>query len=100
MANQERYYFYAPTWDCPPDGPIKLGNVLLSVKKPDRPTAHCQPSEESDIYHSEKRGVDYTADKMRSGRFSVLTKWLSFLGLGVDVGHDLSKTYVIHTHCH
>ncbi|ENH75406.1 hypothetical protein FOC1_g10002966 [Fusarium oxysporum f. sp. cubense race 1] len=32
MANRDFFYFYAPTWDYPPEGPIKLGNVISSVK--------------------------------------------------------------------
>ena len=91
MANRERLYFYAPTWDSPPDGPIRLGNVLTSVTKPDRPLACNPPPSDSDVFRTEKRSVRYTREKLRSGQFSVLTKFLSFLGFGVDVGVDFHR---------
>ncbi|RFN51774.1 hypothetical protein FIE12Z_3977 [Fusarium flagelliforme] len=49
MANREATYFYAPTWDSPPDRPIKVGNVISSVKEPHRPRFYCPPSDESDV---------------------------------------------------
>ncbi|SPQ26063.1 085264aa-fb84-4513-9374-dac57e83f289 [Thermothielavioides terrestris] len=34
MANQTKQYFLAPTWDYPPNGPISLGNIILSPRAP------------------------------------------------------------------
>ncbi|KAF4962442.1 hypothetical protein FSARC_9471 [Fusarium sarcochroum] len=92
MANREFFYFYAPTWDSPPDGPIKLGNVISSVKRPDRPLFCSPPSQDTDIFETEKKSVQYTKEKLRSGRFSILTKFLSVLGFGVDVGAEVERS--------
>ncbi|KAI1658709.1 hypothetical protein F4813DRAFT_388475 [Daldinia decipiens] len=86
MANRTSYFFYAPTWDYPPNGPIKLGNVLTSLKKPERPLCTAAPLADADVFSSEKTQVEFSRDKLNSGQFSILTKFLSFLGVGVDVG--------------
>ena len=94
MANRQATYFYAPTWDYPPDGPIRLGNVISSVKEPHRPRFYCPPSDESDVSKLEKKSVQYTKEKSKSGRFSILTKFLSILGFGVDVGVEIERRFV------
>lgn len=91
MANRIPCFFYAPTWDFPPDGPIKLGNVIASVKTPELPLCTAQPLAEDDVYSTEKRTVEFSYEKLREGRFSILTKFLSFLGVGVDVSPSRSK---------
>lgn len=90
MANRDFFFFYAPTWDFPPGGPIKLGNIITSVKKPQRPLS-CSPPSGSDIFATEKRSVQYTKEKLRTGKFSILTKFLSVLGFGIDVGAEIDK---------
>ncbi|KAF7548549.1 hypothetical protein G7Z17_g6987 [Cylindrodendrum hubeiense] len=40
---------------------------------------------------TEKRCVEYSKQKMRSGKFSVLTKFLKGLGFGVDVGAEVDN---------
>lgn len=94
MANREATYFYAPTWDNPPDGPIKLGNVISSIKEPHRPRFHQSPYGDSDISKLEKKSVQYTKEKSKSGRFSILTKFLSVFGFGVDVGAEIERRFV------
>lgn len=91
MANRQYFFFYAPTWDYPPDGPIKLGNVITSVKKPERPFYCAPPPEGSGVFSTEKTSVQYTKEKLRSGKFSILTKFLSILGFGVDVGAEVDN---------
>ncbi len=86
MANRVFYFFYAPTWDYPPEGPIKLGNVLASIKTPESPLFTAPPPGPSDVYSTEKTEVEFSEEKLREGQFSILTKFLSFLGFGVDVG--------------
>jgi hypothetical protein len=94
MANREFFYFYTPTWDYPPEGPIKLGNVITTVKKPHIPLINCPLTEDAGIYKTVKRKVQYTKDKLRSGQFSILTKFLSVLGFGVDVGVEVERRFV------
>ncbi|KAF6812643.1 hypothetical protein CSOJ01_05062 [Colletotrichum sojae] len=69
MANRERYFFYAPTWDYPPNGPIKLGNVIPSVKKPQQALS-CVSPEDSILLKTEKRLM---------------------LGFGVDIGAEIDN---------
>lgn len=82
MANRDFFYFYAPTWDFPPDGPIQLGNVLTSLEKPERPLC-CYPPppafDASNLLRTTKTDVQYTKEKLKSGKFSLLTKFLSVL---------------------
>lgn len=57
MEGQVAYFFYAPTWDFPPEGPIKLGNVLTSVEKPEQPLSTTPPPTEVEVVSSEKKDV-------------------------------------------
>ncbi|EWZ81465.1 hypothetical protein FOWG_14468 [Fusarium oxysporum f. sp. lycopersici MN25] len=91
MANRDLFYFYAPTWDYPPEGPIKLGNVISSVKKPHIPLIHSPPTEETGVFKTEKKKAQYTTEKLRSGKFSILTKFLSVLGFGVDISAEVER---------
>ncbi|VUC35621.1 unnamed protein product [Clonostachys rosea] len=101
MANPEFFFFYAPTWDYPPGGPIKLGNVITSVKNPHRPLFCSPPPEDSDVFKTEKKSVQYTKEKLRRGKFSILTKFLGILGFGLDIGAELAsndeETFVFDT---
>lgn len=90
MANRDFFYFYAPTWDFPPDGPIQLGNVLTSLAKPERPLC-CNPPAAPDspsLLRTTKTHVEYTKEKVKSGKFALLTKFLSVLGVGVDISYE------------
>lgn len=86
MANIVFYFFYAPTWDWPPEGPIKLGNVLTSIKKPEQPFYTAPLPSQSEVYSSEKTDVQCSCEKTREGKFSILTKFFSVIGVGVDIG--------------
>jgi hypothetical protein len=91
MANRQYFFFYAPTWDYPPGGPIKLGNVITSVKKPERPLHCAPPPEGSGVFSTKKMSFQYTKEKLRSGKFSILTKSLGILGFRVDVGAEVDN---------
>ena len=100
MSNRSKTYFLAPTWDYPPPprGPIRLGNFIASPLKPvpalysapsDLTTSQATASGHGDVEESfemEKKEVTWSHDKLRAGKFGVWTEFLSFLGLGVDVG--------------
>ncbi|OPB38931.1 hypothetical protein A0O28_0020370 [Trichoderma guizhouense] len=92
MANNQSLFFYAPTWDYPPNGPIKLGNVITSVKKPERPL-HCVPPLDSDVFSTKKMSVEHTKDQQQNERFSILVRFFSIFGLNVRVstGRETSK---------
>ncbi|KAF4626073.1 hypothetical protein G7Y89_g12088 [Cudoniella acicularis] len=93
MSNPTFFYFYAPTWDFPPGGPIKLGNVITSIKKPEQPLYTAPLPTDSQVFSSEKSHVEYSKEKSRGGKFSILTKFLSILGVGVDLGANWDKRY-------
>lgn len=84
MANSQNLFFYAPTWDYPPEGPIKLGNVITSVKKPERPL-HCVPPADSDVFSTKKKNVQHTKDEAQNEKFSILVKFFNILGLDIQV---------------
>uniref|UniRef100_A0A8H7KCQ1 Uncharacterized protein n=1 Tax=Bionectria ochroleuca TaxID=29856 RepID=A0A8H7KCQ1_BIOOC len=85
MESQVAYFFYAPTWDFPPEGPIKLGNVLTSVEKPEQPLSTTPSPTEDEVFSSEKKDVEHSIEKLREGKSSLFTKFLKFIGVGVDV---------------
>ncbi|KAI1488414.1 hypothetical protein F5X96DRAFT_83541 [Biscogniauxia mediterranea] len=91
MANRTPYFFLAPTWDFPPPpaGPIQLGSVITSVKRPERPLYTAPPPTESEVFCSEKRHFTFSTEKLRAGRFGIFTRFLSMvLGVGADAGVD------------
>ncbi|KAH8669343.1 hypothetical protein BGZ61DRAFT_364104 [Ilyonectria robusta] len=85
MANNVYYLYYAPTWDWPPEDPIKLGNVLMSVKKPEQPLHTAPLPTVDEIFSSDKYEVEYTKEKLRKGGVSILATFLSILGVGVGL---------------
>jgi hypothetical protein len=93
MANHVYSYFYAPSWDYPPDGPIKVGNVITSILKPEQPLFTAPYPSDGEMLLSEKKVVEYTKEKLRAGKFGILTKFLSILGFGVDFGVDWERRY-------
>lgn len=46
-----------------------------------------------EIFSSDKYEVEYSKEKLREGGFSILTAFLSILGVGVDVGADWKHRY-------
>ncbi|SPJ79063.1 uncharacterized protein FTOL_07454 [Fusarium torulosum] len=92
MANRKICYFYTPTWDYSPESPIKLRNVISSVKRPHLPLFTAPPLDKTGIFTTEKKSAEYTKEKLRSGRFSILTKFLSVFGFGVDVGAEVESS--------
>jgi hypothetical protein len=88
MANRTAYFFYAPTWDypAPPLGPIKLGNVITSLDTPELPLYTAVLPDDSGIFALDKTSVEFTREKLREGKFGIVTKFLSIFGFGVDLG--------------
>ncbi len=72
MSNIAHYYFYAPTWDYPPGGPIKLGSVISTVKQPEIALYTAPPLTKADVISSEKTHVEFSREKLRAGDFSIL----------------------------
>ncbi|KAK4040988.1 hypothetical protein C8A01DRAFT_45809 [Parachaetomium inaequale] len=73
MANQTKQYFLAPSWDYPPNGPIALGNIIISPSRP---------------------STAYT--------LGIWTKFVEFLGLSLGFetthkAHDMFRFERVHT---
>lgn len=85
MANQTLYYYFAPTWDFPPKGPLQLGNILMSVKKPERALYTAPLPDATEIITSEKSQVEFSREKLKGGKFSIFTRFIKFIGLGIDL---------------
>ncbi|KAK5993702.1 hypothetical protein PT974_07138 [Cladobotryum mycophilum] len=92
MANTAFHFYYAPTWDWPPEGPIKLGNVLASIQSPERPLCTAPLPNDHEVFSSEKKEVKYSKAQFSEGKFSILTTFLKILGLGVEAGADWKKS--------
>ncbi|KAH7165315.1 hypothetical protein EDB81DRAFT_710785 [Dactylonectria macrodidyma] len=92
MANQIPLFFFAPTWDYPPGGPIRLGNVITSLKKPEQPLFRPQPPTDGDVITSEKRRVEYSREKLELGKFSILTRFFNLVGFDVDFGAEINRS--------
>jgi len=95
MASEVPEYFLPRNWDYPPGGPIKLGNVLASLKEPHRPLATLQPDANS-IIKSRKSLAAIETEDGRSGGVTVMTTFLSaLLGAGVDVAVNVERGSVL-----
>jgi len=92
MANQKKTYFLCPTWDYHPDGPIQIGNIILTPSTPAEPLNDCErrlPGQDSLFPPTIKTGVTWSREKLRSGSYGLWTELLSFLvGLGMDAAVD------------
>ncbi|KAJ6088425.1 hypothetical protein N7486_009686 [Penicillium sp. IBT 16267x] len=94
MASQTPDFFFASTWDYPPPptGPIQLGNLITSLQKPEQPLFTAALPTESEIFSSDKNDVTFSRERMRAGKFGILTQFLSVLGVGIDVEGGLEES--------
>ncbi|KIW33856.1 uncharacterized protein PV07_00672 [Cladophialophora immunda] len=93
MANQQKKYFYPPSWDYPPGGPIALGNIITSPRDPVPPLVAVAPHELPDVTKlAGKTKVEWTHERATTGAFGIYTKFLQQIaGVGVDAGVDLGR---------
>ena len=78
-------YFLAPTNDCPPSGPIALGNIIASPSTPEvalnpKPATLNRP-----IYESYKTNWTAEVGRYKQGKIGIWTKFLQALGIGIDL---------------
>ncbi|KAF2087529.1 hypothetical protein K490DRAFT_41432 [Saccharata proteae CBS 121410] len=80
-------WFLAPR-ACPPDGPIQLGNIIISPEEPDDPlfaNTEALPATET-VTEFVESDLNFTNMKQVGSRFSLWTGFLQFvLGMGADV---------------
>ncbi|KAI1112784.1 hypothetical protein F5Y14DRAFT_420032 [Nemania sp. NC0429] len=102
MANRALYFFLAPTWDypSPPAGPIQLGNVIASVRAPERALYRAPKPDDSStaaVFSTTQKRVTFSREKLIGGGFGVFTTFLNaVLGLGIDAAVDLEATDTSH----
>lgn len=87
MANRTPYFFLAPTWDYPssPSRPIQLGNVITSVKTPERALYKAPKPDDPAVFSTAQKQVVFSTEKLFGGRFGMFTRFLNVvLGFGVD----------------
>ncbi|PHH80670.1 hypothetical protein CDD80_350 [Ophiocordyceps camponoti-rufipedis] len=90
MANIKKTYFLCPNWDYHPDGPLKLGNIIISPHRPGQALNGQEAPQAADVCPpTTKTNVTWSLDKFRSGQYGLWTEFLSFAaGLGVGIRHD------------
>lgn len=95
MGSQPKTYYLAPTRDCPPSGPIALGNVILSPRSPE--VSLCDPKSEflldlvKDSFTTTEIGTSRTVKNERNISPNVFAKFMSFSGIGGDIGYDRGR---------
>lgn len=112
MSAQCKYYFLAPTWhNHPKSGTLQLGNIMTDLKAPgpERPLYRGPPpppprlvdtppdvgsEERTESYQT---NFEFSTDRLRAGKFGIWTKFLSVLGLGVDLGYEWDDRFVSHS---
>ncbi|KAL5384446.1 hypothetical protein DPSP01_005245 [Paraphaeosphaeria sporulosa] len=90
MANLVPEYYLAPTWEIPRHCSIKLSNIISSIKQPQRPLANIHPPDY--ITTSHKTSLTCCKRKMSSKDVSIITSFLSFMGVGTDAGANRGKS--------
>ncbi|KAL8365505.1 hypothetical protein RB595_004359 [Gaeumannomyces hyphopodioides] len=88
MANLVKFYFYSPTWDIPPGGPLQIGNVLKSIETPTEPISRVLPP---DTLKLEKTEVVIAPSAVENGRFTILARFLSFCELSGGASFETSN---------
>lgn len=87
-------YFLAPTRDCPPSGPIALGNIIASPSSPEEALNSRSALPTGPIYESYQTNWTAEVGRRRQGKIGLWTKFLQVLGVGIDfsVNYDIGKT--------
>lgn len=87
-----------PRQDYPPGGPIRVGKVITSLKKPYRPPARlvrdAEAGDSFNSFNSSQSNVTIEDEKRKQRGLAMLTTWPSgLLGLGHDVSADLEPRH-------
>lgn len=108
MANLTKTYYFPPNWNVHPGGPLKLGSVLSSAKRPLPPLLICPASDDAPqpatapvassepaqprIYRTTKHNFSYTTSTSYSGSASLFASFATaVLGVGPDASTKLSR---------
>lgn len=104
MANITKTYYFPPNWDVPARGPLRLGSVLASTKRPLPPllvspvveeTQSSRPSADSEqlqVYCTTKYNLSYTTSSSYTYSAGLFASFATaVLGIGPDVSAKLSR---------
>jgi hypothetical protein len=107
MANLTKTYYISPNWDVPPGGPLSLGSVLSSTKRPLPPLLICPVTDvphsttpstsgaapvQPQLFSTTKYNVSYTTSTLCSGFVSLFASFVApVLGVGPDASTKLSR---------
>lgn len=94
MAATDPEYFFPPNWEYFPGGPIRIGNVITSRKKPHDPLVSVKP-EGGTVVTVSKTSTQLESDKKSSRGASVEAMPFSGLvGIGMSVSLNIQKKSV------
>lgn len=109
MTSTVKTYYFPPNWDIPPGGPLSLGCVLSSVKRPLPPLlispltempstmTPCTTNgnlEQPRIYPTTKHNVSYRISTSHSGSASLFSSFAApLLGIGPDASASLARDH-------
>lgn len=95
MSNEVKHYFLAPSWDYLPNGPISLGNIIVSPTRPVPPVCTAAKIETQGLITSNKRDIEWKRGKTRAHKFGIWMKFLEFLSIniGVDVSTESDEVF-------
>lgn len=65
----------------------------MSVKKPERPLYIAPPPNATDLITTERSQVEFSREKLKAKNFSILTRFIKFIGLGIDVAASWDTAY-------
>ncbi|KAH6616957.1 hypothetical protein F5144DRAFT_633257 [Chaetomium tenue] len=89
MANHRKTYFFPPTWDYHPAGPLQLGNLITSPSHPaDALNGPSSPHPATSTLSppTTQTNTTWSTTDLTRGRYGLWTQFLSsLLGLGLDL---------------
>lgn len=99
----KKSYILPPTFDCPIDGPIRLGAILIDPKRPLEPVYDVKVTTAQTLdkfYTTEKTGWSVEYSQATSLEISLFAQALAFImGLGADAALRLHRTELTGLKC-
>lgn len=107
MSNIVKYYFIAPTWhNHPTSGTLQLGNIITDLRTPEQPVHRGPPppppatlESPPDLGAGEQTAswqtnYEFSTDALKAGKLGLWAKFLSILGVGVNLGYEWDNRLV------
>lgn len=81
------YYFLAPTRNSPPNGPIRIGNIIDNVSEPERPINDSAPpafTDKNQLYESTNLNWQSSRSNPKTRKAGLWTSFLAALGIRAE----------------